>query len=166
MTPVTFDNLSRGRADLVRWGPLARGDILDPAALDETFQLYQPKSVIHFAALGYVGPETHLIPLAIDATTGRGPPLQIFGADYPTSDGTCERDFIHVGDLASAHVKALHHLNGGNAFLTVNLGTGRADSILEVVREVVRAMGRSVPTVWKSRRPGDPPTLVSDPSQA
>ena len=209
--PVAFDDLSRGHADFVRWGPLVRGDILDLAALNAAFERHRPVAVIHFAALAYVGesmsrpldyyrvnvaglvnvlkamlhygtctivfssscatygipdrlpitesapqrpinpygrsklageqiladalgaeglrvamlryfnaagadpegelverhnPETHLIPLAIDAATGRGNALRIFGTDYPTADGTCERDFIHVSDLAAAHFEA------------------------------------------------------------
>jgi UDP-arabinose 4-epimerase len=204
--PVAFDDLSRGHADFVRWGPLVKGDILDLAALNAAFERHRPGAVIHFAALAYVGesmsrplayyrvnvaglvnvldamlrygtrtivfssscatygiperlpiaesapqrpinpyghsklageqiltdargaedlhvamlryfnaagadpegelverhnPETHLIPLALDAAAGRGPALQIFGTDYATADGTCERDFIHVSDLAS-----------------------------------------------------------------
>jgi UDP-arabinose 4-epimerase len=156
--PVTFDNLSTGHAENVRWGPLVVGDILDRYALDRAFELYHPRAVIHFAGLAYGvpeilpisetakqspispygrsklaceqvvkdsaaalgiqfvifryfnacgadkdgelserhSPETHLISLAIDAATGQGPPLEIYGADCPTSDGTCERDFVHV----------------------------------------------------------------------
>jgi UDP-arabinose 4-epimerase len=111
-------------------------------------------------------PETHLIPRAIDAATGRGPPLQIFGSDYPTADGTCERDYIHVTDLAFAHVKALRHLNEPSASVTINLGTGRASSIRQVIATVERMTGRKVPVVWTSRRPGDPPVLVSKPALA
>jgi UDP-arabinose 4-epimerase len=111
-------------------------------------------------------PETHLIPLAIDAASGRGPPLQIFGTDYPTRDGTCERDFIHVADLAAAHVTALRHTNNGAQALTVNLGTGRAYSILEIISAIERVTGRPVPVIHAARRPGDPATLVADPSQA
>jgi UDP-arabinose 4-epimerase len=210
--PFTFDNLARGHAELVRWGPLVRGDILEQAALDAAFERYRPACVIHFAGLAYVGeslsrpldyyrtnvsglinvidamrrhrvnaivfssscatygipdsfpiqesaeqrpinpygrsklacerilmdvsaagglrvallryfnaagadpdgdlaerhdPETHLIPLAINAALGRGPPLSILGDDYPTRDGTCERDFIDVSDLASGHDASL-----------------------------------------------------------
>ena len=108
-------------------------------------------------------PETHLIPLAIDATTADKPPLRIFGADYPTQVGTCERDFIHVSDLADAHVTALHYLREGDASLTVNLGTGRAHSVLEVIDAVERVTGRPVAVEWANRRPGDPPILVADP---
>src|SRR6266852_4764318 len=269
--PIAFDNLSRGHRDMVRWGPFVHGDILQPAELDRAFEQYQPKAVIHFAALAYVGesvaqplayyqnnvsglinvldamvrhgadtmvfssscatygipdalpitenarqqpispyghsklvceqilmrvaaahhlriaplryfnacgadpegelserhdPETQLIPLAVDAAIGRGPPLQIFGADYPTADGTCERDFIHVSDLARAHVAALRQLNNGSETLTLNLGTGRAYSILEIVSTVERVTGRTVPVIRAPRRPGDPAALVADGSRA
>jgi UDP-arabinose 4-epimerase len=265
--PVAFDNLSRGHRDAVQWGPLVEGDVFERASLDRAFQRYQPKSVIHFAALAYVGesvaqplayyqnnvsglinlleamvrygvdtivfssscatygipevlpisedapqrpispyghsklmgeqilknlasahklriallryfnacgadpdgrlserhnPETHLIPLAIDAASGRGPPLQIFGTDYPTADGTCERDFIHVSDLASAHVAALRCLHNGSETLALNLGTGRSYSILEIVTAIERVTGRRVPVVQAPRRPGDPAILVAD----
>jgi UDP-arabinose 4-epimerase len=238
-------------------GPFVQGDLLQPADLDRAFERYQPKSVIHFAALAYVGesvaqplayyqnnvaglinvldamvrhgantivfssscatygipdavpfaenarqqpispygnsklmceqilrhaaaahhfriallryfnacgadpdgqlseqhdPETHLIPLAIDAASGRGPPLQIFGADYPTSDGTCERDFIHVSDLAAAHVAAFRHINNGADTLTLNLGTGRAYSILEIVSAIERLTGGQVPVIHAAGR--------------
>ena len=111
-------------------------------------------------------PETHLIPLAIDAAIGRGPPLQILGADYPTLDGTCERDFIHVSDLASAHVQALLYLNAGSRSLTVNLGTGRAASVRRVIAAVEQVTRRRVPVTVAARRPGDPPVLVADPARA
>jgi UDP-arabinose 4-epimerase len=111
-------------------------------------------------------PETHLIPLAIDAAKGTGSPLQIFGSDYPTADGTCERDFIHVTDLAAAHVEAIKYLGNGAASFELNLGTGRAHSILQVISAIERISGKSVPVVWTSRRPGDPPTLFSDPTLA
>jgi UDP-arabinose 4-epimerase len=269
--PIAFDDLSRGHADLVRWGPFVEGDILDVAALKTVFERHRPDAVIHFAALAYVGesvslplpyyrvnvaglvnvvetmlcygtstivfssscatygipdslpitermpqrpinpygrsklageqiltdvraaeglrvamlryfnaagadpqgdlaerhdPETHLIPLAIDAATGQGPPLQIFGTDYPTADGTCERDYIHVSDLAAAHVAALQHLNAGEPSLTLNLGAGKATSIRNVIRSVERVTGHAVPVVETARRPGDPPILVADASLA
>jgi UDP-arabinose 4-epimerase len=271
LNPIAFDNLSRGHRDMVQWGPLVLGDILQRADLERAFELYKPKSVIHFAALAYVGesvaqplayyqnnvsglinvldamvrheaetivfsssctvygipetlpipesarqqpispygrsklmceqilahvaaayplrvallryfnacgadpdgqlserhdPETHLIPLAVDAASGRGPPLQIFGADYPTRDGTCERDFIHVSDLAGAHVAALRHVSNGAKTLTLNLGTGQAYSILEIVSAIERVTGRRVPVIHAARRPGDPATLVADASRA
>lgn len=269
--PVTFDNLSRGHAELVRWGPLAVGDTLSPSDLDEAFNRYRPEAVIHFAALAYVGesfaealayyrvnvcglinvldamirnrvnkvvfssscatygipdtvpisetapqrpispygrsklaceqivkdiaasnslrfaifryfnaagadktgtlaerhnPETHLIPLTIDAAIGSGPPLRVFGADYPTADGTCERDFIHVSDLASAHVKALRFLDRDSSSFEANLGSGRACSVLQVISAVQRVIGRTVPVIWTSRRAGDPPTLYAETSLA
>src|SRR5262249_17944679 len=111
-------------------------------------------------------PETHLIPLAIDAATGRGPALQIFGTDYPTADGTCERDFIHVSDLAAAHVEALRHLKASNSRLILNLGTGKATSIRSVISAVERVTGHTIPVVHAARRPGDPPVLVADASLA
>src|SRR5262245_4320223 len=269
--PVAFDDLSRGHADFVRWGPLVQGNILDLAALNAAFERYRPGAVMHFAALAYVGesmsrplayyrvnvaglinvieamrrygirtivfssscatygipdrqpiaenapqrpinpyghsklaaeqiladvrtaeelhvavlryfnaagadpegelverhdPETHLVPLAIDAAIGHGPPLQIFGTDYPTADGTCERDFIHVSDLAIAHVQALRRLNASNASLTVNLGTGKSTSVRRIIEAVERVTGRVVPVIHAARRPGDPPVLVADPSRA
>jgi UDP-arabinose 4-epimerase len=269
--PVAFDDLSRGHADFVRWGPLVKGDILETAALDAAFEQHRPGAVIHFAALAYVGesmsrpldyyrvnvaglvnvleammrhgtptivfssscatygipselpivesapqrpinpygrsklageqiltdaraaeglrvamlryfnaagadpegelverhnPETHLIPVAIDAAIGHGPPLQIFGTDYPTADGTCERDFVHVSDLAAAHVEALRHLNASNPALILNLGTGKATSIRSVISAVERVTGHAVPVVHAARRLGDPPVLVADASLA
>jgi UDP-arabinose 4-epimerase len=107
-------------------------------------------------------PETHLIPLAIDAATGDGAPLSIFGTDYPTADGTCERDFIHVSDLAAAHVEALRHLDAGTQALTLNLGAGKAASVRSVVAAVERITGHAVPLVHAARRAGDPPVLVAD----
>lgn len=270
-TPVTFDNLSRGHTDFVRWGPLVVGDILDCAALDSAIKHYRPEAVIHFAGLAYVGesfaaplnyyrnnasgivnvldamlknrvnklifssscttyglpeilpiseaapqrpispygrsklicehiikdvafsskvrfgifryfnaagadrggdlperhiPETHLIPIAIDAAKRSGPALQIFGSDYATADGTCERDFIHVTDLATAHVQAIEYLGRDSASFELNLGTGRAHSVLQVVSAVERVAKKSVPIVWGPRRPGDPPRLFSDPTLA
>jgi UDP-arabinose 4-epimerase len=269
--PIVFDNLSRGHRDMVRWGQFVQGDILKPPDLDRAFEQHQPRAVIHFAALAYVGesvaqplayyqnnvsglinvldamvrhgantivfssscatygnpdalpiaenarqqpsspyghsklvceqilthvaaahhlrtailryfnaagadpdgqlserhdPETHLIPLAIDAASGRGLPLQIFGADYPTRDGTCERDFIHVSDLANAHIAALRRLYNTAETLTLNLGTGRAYSIREILSAIERVTAHSVPVIQAPRRPGDPATLVADASRA
>jgi UDP-arabinose 4-epimerase len=106
-------------------------------------------------------PETHVVPLAIDAAIGRGPPLSVFGADYPTEDGTCERDYVHVTDLADAHVAALRALDGKEA-LIVNLGAGQAVSVKRLIAEIRRVAGRDVPHVMGARRPGDPPKLVAD----
>jgi UDP-arabinose 4-epimerase len=111
-------------------------------------------------------PETHLIPLAIKAALGQAPALNLFGTDYPTPDGTAIRDFIHVEDLAEAHVQALRYLLHGGASLKLNLGTGTGHTVREVIRAVERATGRPVPVIEAPRRAGDPPALVADASQA
>ena len=111
-------------------------------------------------------PETHLIPLVLAAAAGSGPPLQIFGTDYPTPDGTCVRDYVHVNDLADAHVKALQHLEKGGDSIALNLGTGKGNSVLEVIHAAEAATGRPVRRTMGPRRAGDPPALVADPSLA
>jgi UDP-arabinose 4-epimerase len=111
-------------------------------------------------------PETHLIPLAIDAAMGRGPALHVFGSDYDTPDGTCVRDYVHVQDLAMAHVSALERMRLGWDSDSYNLGTGRGHSVLEVIRAVERASGRKVPREVVARRPGDPARLVASPEKA
>ena len=105
-------------------------------------------------------PETHLIPLALAASSGTGPELQIFGSDYPTPDGTCVRDYIHVNDLAQAHVLALQHLLRGGDSLALNLGTGVRHSVKQVLAAVQQVTGKPVPHRIVSRRPGDPPEHV------
>jgi UDP-arabinose 4-epimerase len=111
-------------------------------------------------------PETHAIPLAIKAAAGKGPPFTIFGTDYPTPDGTAVRDYIHVSDLAEAHVAALKHLMGEGASDSFNLGTGTGTSTLELLASVERVGGRAVPHVRSGRRHGDPPVLVADARKA
>ncbi len=111
-------------------------------------------------------PETHLIPLAIAAALGDGKPLTVFGSDFDTPDGTCLRDYIHVLDLAEAHVAALEAPLAVGAFEAANVGTGQGASVLEVVRAVARAAGRPVPHTVGARRAGDPPSLVADPGRA
>ena len=111
-------------------------------------------------------PETHLIPLALAATSDKAPALQIFGEDYPTPDGTCIRDYIHVNDLAEAHALALGRLVNGSESFAVNLGTGQGCSVLEIVRSAEQVTGKSVRRVMGPRRPGDPPSLVADPTRA
>jgi UDP-arabinose 4-epimerase len=111
-------------------------------------------------------PETHLIPLTLRAALGSGPAISIFGTDYPTPDGTAIRDYIHVEDLASAHVRALEYLVGGGASTAVNLATGRGYSVREIVAAVAKAVGHDVPQRETPRRPGDPPALVADPGLA
>lgn len=109
-------------------------------------------------------PETHLIPLAIRAALGRSGPLPILGVDYPTPDGTCLRDYVHVSDLADAHLVALNHLLAGGGSRVYNLGTGRAHSVREVVAAVERVSGRRVSVVPMARRLGDPSALVASPA--
>jgi UDP-arabinose 4-epimerase len=269
--PVVYDNLARGHAEAVRWGPLVRGDLHDRARLVEAMRAHRVAAVMHFAAFAYVGesvgnpelyyrnnvggtlalldamretgietivfsstcaiygipdalpiredaakaplnpygdtklaieralhwyggayglryaalryfnaagadpdgeigedhdPETHLIPLVLRAALGRGERLQVFGTDYPTPDGTAIRDYIHVMDLADAHVRALGHLAGGGDSLALNLGTGSGHSVREVVAAVERIAGCPVPCRDAPRRAGDPPELVADPALA
>lgn len=111
-------------------------------------------------------PETHLIPLALMAASGQGGPLGILGTDYDTPDGSCIRDYIHVADLARAHVLALGHLMDGGANLALNLGSGQGHSVREIVAAVERVSGRKVPMRELPRRPGDPPVLTADPARA
>ncbi len=111
-------------------------------------------------------PETHLIPLALQAAAGTGPELQVFGSDYPTPDGTCIRDYIHVNDLASAHVKALEHLAAGKESFAANVGTGHGYSVQEVISAVEEVTGKRVPRRTGPRRAGDPPSLVANPAKA
>ncbi len=110
-------------------------------------------------------PETHVIPLALDAVAG-GPPLRVYGMDYPTPDGTCVRDYVHVNDLAEAHVSALEKLTASTTSFTVNLGCGRGYSIHELMRCISQVTGRAVPHEFAGRRDGDPPILVANPTLA
>ncbi|HVY46051.1 MAG TPA: UDP-glucose 4-epimerase GalE, partial [Minicystis sp.] len=111
-------------------------------------------------------PETHLVPLVIDAALGRRGPLTVFGDDYPTEDGTCVRDYIHVNDLAAAHLAALDRLDRGETVGALNLGTGRGSSVREVLDAVARVVGKPVPHAIGARRDGDPARLVADPARA
>jgi UDP-arabinose 4-epimerase len=111
-------------------------------------------------------PETHLVPLAIMAAMGTAPELRLFGTDYPTPDGTAIRDYIHVSDLARAHVSALGALKRGAASQALNLGTGRGYSVREVLAAVEKALDRKVPHSLAPRRDGDPAEVVADPRRA
>jgi UDP-arabinose 4-epimerase len=269
--PVVFDNLSRGRREAVRWGPLVEGDLADEARLTAALGEHRVSAVMHFAAYAYVGesvaepalyyrnnlggtlslleamrhagvgeivfsstcatygtpdavpiredspqrpvnpygetklaieralhwygeaygirsaalryfnaagadpdgeigechePETHLVPLVLQAALGRRPQIDIYGTDYPTPDGTAIRDYVHVQDLAVAHLCALERLRGGGGNIAVNLGTGHGRSVREVIAAAEAATGRKVPAQAAPRRPGDPPALVADPSLA
>ncbi|RUM05152.1 UDP-glucose 4-epimerase GalE [Rhizobium chutanense] len=271
MVPVTYDNLSTGHADSVRWGPLIRAELADAATLRRTLAEFSPDCVIHCGAHAYVGesvemprkyyrnnvvgsltlleacldqdigrivfssscatygipaalpireespqlpvnpygrtklifemaledfaaaygirfaalryfnaagadpegelaerhqPETHLIPRALLAAAGRLEWLDIFGTDYATADGTCVRDYIHVSDLAQAHLAAVNHLMGDGASLSVNLGSGRGTSVREILEAIHRATGHEVPVRYRPRRAGDPPVLFADTARA
>jgi UDP-glucose-4-epimerase GalE len=123
-------------------------------------------------------PETHLIPLALSASTANGSELLIHGGDHPTADGTCVRDYVHVNDLADAHVRALQYLERDydetnaderdhvEGSLALNLGTGRGHSVLEIVRAAENATGQPVRRRMGPRRRGDPPVLVANPAKA
>jgi UDP-arabinose 4-epimerase len=111
-------------------------------------------------------PETHLIPLVIQAALGLRPPVKILGTDYPTPDGTAVRDYIHVEDLAEAHVKALEHLDQGGESIALNLGTGTGHSVREVIAAVERVSGSPVPVRTASRRAGDPAALLANTRRA
>ena len=110
-------------------------------------------------------PEIHLVPRAIEAATG-GPRLTVFGDDYPTPDGTCLRDYVHVTDLADAHVKALQRIQAGEPSRIYNLGTGTPQSVRAVIDSVARVTGRAVPWTLGARRPGDPAALFARPGRA
>jgi UDP-arabinose 4-epimerase len=271
MMPVTYDNLSTGHADSVRWGPLIRAELADAAALRRTLAEFSPDCVIHCGANAYVGesvdmprkyyrnnvvgsltlleacldqdierivfssscatygvpaslpireespqhpvnpygrtklifemaledfaaaygirfatlryfnaagadpdgelaerhqPETHLIPRALLAAAGRLERLDIFGTDYATEDGTCVRDYIHVSDLAQAHLAAVNHLLADGGSLSINLGSGRGTSVREILEAIHRASGREVPVRYRSRRVGDPPILFANTARA
>ena len=111
-------------------------------------------------------PETHVIPLAIEAALGKRSHFEIFGTDYATPDGTAVRDYVHVSDLASAHVSALRYLSEGGRSAALNLGTGRGHSVKQIVAAVERLSGRTVPVKEGSRRIGDASNLVADASRA
>jgi UDP-glucose 4-epimerase len=264
--PVTFDNLSTGWREAVKYGPLVLGDLMDRAVVDAAFKEHRPVAVMHFAALslvaesmrdpgkywrvnvggslnlieaavaagcgrivfsstcatygdhdgvilnedtvqrpinaygaskraieeilqnfgssdglhhvifryfnvagadpdGEVGeqhvPETHLIPLMLDAIEGRRPALTLFGTDYPTPDGTCVRDYVHVSDLVAAHVLGLRWLLDGKANRVFNLGSGAGFSVRQVVDASRMVTNREVPLVIGARRSGDATALVS-----
>ncbi len=111
-------------------------------------------------------PETHLIPRLLQSALGNGGPVEVYGDDYPTADGTCIRDYIHVQDLARAHVLALRWLNETGQSDFFNLGTGQGYSVQQVIEAARQVTGRKIPVAGVSRRPGDPPELVADAAKA
>jgi len=110
--------------------------------------------------------ETHLIPLVIDAARGAKGPVSVFGTDYPTEDGTAIRDYIHVVDIAEAHLRAIRYLADGGDSATLNLGTGHGNSVRQVIRTVEEVTGLRVPTEDSPRRAGDPPVLIAAADEA
>lgn len=142
---------------------------------------YASACKIHYVALRYFNaagadidgelrerhdPETHLIPRALMAAAGRIPELTVFGSDYDTPDGTCIRDYVHVTDLAQAHVSAVRHLIAGGKNMMVNLGSGRGTSVQQIIDTIERLTHRRVPVRREARRGGDPPSLYPDLSVA
>lgn len=111
-------------------------------------------------------PETHLIPLVLQVPLGQRDKITMFGEDYPTPDGTCVRDYVHVTDLASAHIAALRYLDQGGASDQFNLGSGQGYSVKEVVEAARRVTGHAIPSVVAARRAGDPPSLVASSEKA
>lgn len=111
-------------------------------------------------------PETHLIPIILEAAAGERPHVSVFGADYPTADGTCVRDYVHVSDLAAAHVLALARLEGAHGAEAFNLGNGNGFTVREVIDAAARVTGTRIPTKVEPRRAGDPPILLADANRA
>lgn len=157
--------------------PYGRGKFMVEQVLRDYSQAYGLKyvSLRYFNAAGAdpdgeLGeshqPETHLIPLILDAALGRREDIKIFGTDYPTPDGTCIRDYIHVTDLADAHIKALEYLENSGKSEVFNLGNGNGFSVREVIEEARKVTGRKITAVETDRRPGDPPILVGSSKKA
>ena len=111
-------------------------------------------------------PETHIIPALLAVAAGRTKSFELFGDDYPTPDGTCIRDYIHVVDLADSHMKAIEYLKNGGASISVNLGVGKGYSNREVIQAVERVTGKKIPIEVKPRRPGDPASVYADNTKA
>ncbi len=111
-------------------------------------------------------PETHLIPNVLAAADGHLPYVSVFGDDYPTPDGTCIRDYIHVADLGDAHIRALNYLQQGSDSTHINLGNGQGYSVLEVIETARRVTGKAIETRIEPQRPGDPSRLIADASKA
>jgi len=151
--------------------PYGRSKLMIEWILDDFANAYEMKyvSLRYFNAAGAdpegeIGeshdPETHLIPLVLDAAAGKRDHIEIFGTDYPTADGTCIRDYIHVSDLADAHLLSLKYLLEGNKNDVFNLGNGSGFSVSEVVSTARKITGCEIPVRESNRRPGDPPDLI------
>ncbi|WP_413626357.1 UDP-glucose 4-epimerase GalE [Luteibacter sp. Lutesp34] len=157
--------------------PYGQSKLMIERVLADAYRAYGLRSVAlrYFNAAGAdpsgaIGeshhPETHLIPNLLRAVLGNGPGLKVFGDDYDTRDGTCVRDYVHVNDLASAHLLAVEFLEENEGAFTFNLGNGEGFSVREVIAAAQRVTGREVPHAIAPRRPGDPPTLVASSVQA
>lgn len=157
--------------------PYGRGKLMMEQILADYSQAYHLNfvSLRYFNAAGAdpdadIGelhqPETHLIPLILDVAAGNRDNIQIFGTDYPTPDGTCVRDYIHVLDLADAHIKALNYLQKGGESDVFNLGNGRGFSVKEVIETAEKITGEKIRVKEAERRPGDPPVLVGSSDKA
>jgi len=132
-----------------------------------SLRYFNAAGAAHDGAIGeWHNPETHLIPRMLEIAAGNKGEAEVYGRDYPTPDGTCVRDYIHVVDLAQAHVAALQFLLTRDRSDIFNLGTGQGHSVLEVIRQVGAATGREIPIRYQERRRGDPPALVADPAKA
>jgi UDP-glucose-4-epimerase GalE len=146
-------------------------------AIERALHWYDGAHGIAYAALRYFNasgadsdaeigeahrPETHLIPLILETALGRRSHIEIYGTDYLTEDGTAVRDYIHVQDLANAHVRALDHLRKGGGSIALNLGAGQGHTVLQVIAATERVTGRHISWRATARRPGDPPALVAD----
>lgn len=149
--------------------------------LEEILKDFVISDNLHFASLRYFNaagadpqgrlaerhdPETHLIPLILQVANGERAAISVYGRDYPTQDGTCIRDFVHVSDLCDAHLLALQSLEQGETNLFYNLGTGHGYSVQQVIQAVERVTGHSIMVKYSERRPGDPAVLVSDATKA
>jgi UDP-glucose 4-epimerase len=157
--------------------PYGRGKLMVETILSDFCQAYGMRyvSLRYFNAAGadpecdigeWHEPETHLIPLAVEAAAKGKAPLNILGTDYDTPDGTCIRDYIHVNDLAAAHILALEYLQANRDSLVLNLGNGRGFSVREVIAAVERVVGKKVPVEKSPRREGDPPILLGSSTSA
>lgn len=169
--------------------PIREGDRTSPTncygetklAMERMIHWTAAAHELHFAALRYFNacgaqpdgqigeahnPETHLIPLVLQAAAGFRAGISVFGDDYPTPDGTCIRDYVHVCDLAQAHVQALRHLLRGGENIVLNLGSGRGFSVREIIDAVRRITGQDFPVTVQARRAGDPAILVASSDKA
>ena len=108
----------------------------------------------------------NLVPLVMKAALGKRPVVEVFGTDYPTPDGTCIRDYVHVDDLADAHIRSIDYLRDGGATTTLDIGTGTGSSVFDIIHATERISGRKVPHVVSSRRAGDPVASYADPAKA